>query len=162
MATVKRDAAEDAQDIALGRLGSHLGFRLKRVQNQLARDFATRIKPWGLRSGMYSSLEIIAANPGISQAVLSTTVGLDKSAVVPMVDDLERRGWVTRTRSQSDRRRNHLSITEEGRRELDALTAELDKTEALAFVLLTEEEKRVVGEVLDKVYDAYVRAERAE
>lgn len=162
MATVKREAEDEAQGVALGRLGSYLGFRLKRVQNQLARDFAARIKPWGLRSGMYSSLEIIAANPGISQAVLSTTVGLDKSAMVPLVDDMERRGWVVRTRSQSDRRRNHLSITDAGRDELDAITAELDKTEALAFELLSEDEKRVVSEVLDKVYDAYVRAEKLD
>ena len=91
--------------MSLGRLSSFLGFRLRRVQNQLSRDFSARTRAWGLRQGMFSALEVIAANPDISQTNLSREVGLDKSVMVAMVDDLEARGWVKRTRSTNDRRR---------------------------------------------------------
>lgn len=153
-------AEDEIEQVALGRLGEALGFRFRRVQNKLARDFAANTAPWKLRSGMFSSLEIIAANPGISQAMLSTEVGLDKSAVVPLVDDLERRGWVVRTRSQADRRRNHLSITDAGKAELDALARMMVETESTVLAVLTDAERAMISVALDKVYEAYIRPSR--
>ncbi|MDH7974183.1 MarR family winged helix-turn-helix transcriptional regulator [Sphingomonas sp. AR_OL41] len=149
--------SDDVTGISLGRLGSFLGFRLRRVQNQLSRDFSAKTRDWGMRAGMFSALEIIASNPGVSQAVLSEEVGLDKSAVVPLVDDLERRGWVTRTRSTTDRRRNHLDITDAGKIELDRLFEHLSVTEKAGLAMLDDEERAIVSRALDKVYHAYVR-----
>ena len=146
--------------MSLGRLSSFLGFRLRRVQNQLSRDFSARTRAWGLRQGMFSALEVIAANPDISQTNLSREVGLDKSVMVAMVDDLEARGWVKRTRSTNDRRRYKLAITLEGRDTLDALFAELETTEELGLAALTEDERRIVNEALDKVYRVYVRPQK--
>ncbi|GAA0299863.1 hypothetical protein GCM10009087_07120 [Sphingomonas oligophenolica] len=101
-----------------------------------------------------------AANPGISQARVSAEIGLDKSALVPIIDLLEARGWVERTRSTSDRRRNHLSTTAAGEKELDALFAELAVTEAAGLAALSDEEREMVSSALDKVYHAYVRLAR--
>lgn len=157
MTTKANKTANDSEHVELGRLGHFLGFRFRRVQNQLSRDFGAKTAEWKLRAGMFSSLEIIAANPGISQALLSAEVGLDKSAVVPLIDDMERRGWVIRTRLQADRRRNHLSITDEGRAELEALANQMHITEAEALAVLSERERQMIGAALDKVYDAYVR-----
>lgn len=148
--------------MSLGRLSSFLGFRLRRVQNQLSRDFSARTREWGLRQGMFSALEVIAANPDISQTNLSREVGLDKSVMVAMVDDLEARGWVKRTRSTNDRRRYKLAITPEGKDTLDALFAELETTEELGLAALTDDERTVVNEALDKVYRVYVRPQKAK
>lgn len=149
---------DDSDAISLGRLGSFLGFRLRRVQNQLSRDFSSKTRDWGLRAGMFSALEIIASNPGVSQATLSEEVGLDKSAIVPLVDDLEKRGWVTRTRSTTDRRRNHLDITDEGKAELDRLFQHLSVTEEAGLATLDDDERAIISRALDKVYHAYVRS----
>ena len=137
-----------------------LGFRLRRVQNQLSRDFTARTREWGLRQGMFSALEVIAANPDISQTGLSREVGLDKSVMVAMVDELEARDWVKRTRSTNDRRRYKLAITQKGKDTLDALFAELETTEELGLAAMTEEERRIVNTALDKVYHAYVRPQK--
>lgn len=145
---------------SLGRLGSFLGFRLRRLQNQFSRDFQAKTAAWQLRAGMFSSLELIAANPGISQALLSAEVGLDKSAMVPVIDALEKRGWVERLRSTTDRRRNHLSITAAGQHELDLMFSELAVTEDVGLAVLTEQERSLVNDALDKMYHAYVRPAR--
>lgn len=150
-------STSEADKVVLGRLGQFLGFRLRRVQNQLSRDFGAKTKEWELRAGMFSALEIIAANDGLSQAMLSDEVGLDKSALVPLVDDLEKRGWVTRTRSTTDRRRNHLAITEAGRAELDHLVEQMSQSEAKALATLSDEERATISRALDKIYYAYVR-----
>ena len=127
------------------------------MQNRLSRDFALRTAHWDLRAGMFSALEVMRSNPGISQSELSLEVGLDKSAMVPLVDDLEKRGWVKRARSAADRRRYELSVTPEGCVALDKMFKELAATEDRALAALTDAEREIVNDALDKVYRAYVR-----
>ena len=110
-------------DLSLGRLGDFVGFRLRRIQNQLSRDFMAITADEKLRSGLFSALAIIAANPGLSQITLAREVGLDKSLAVAAVDELEKRGWAVRQRSTVDRRRHALFITEAGEAFLDDLPA---------------------------------------
>jgi DNA-binding MarR family transcriptional regulator len=140
--------------LSLGRLGDFLGFRLRRVQNQLSRDFAAATADHNLRSGLFSSLALIAANPGVSQNELSHEVGLDKSVTVTIVDDLEARGWASRKRSKSDRRRHALFATPAGEAELDALFAILEQTENEALHQLSPAELHLLSELLDRMYAA--------
>ena len=149
-------AGESGPGMDLGRLGEFLGFRLRRVQNQLSRDFAAATADHNLRSGLFSSLALIAANPGISQNELSREVGLDKSVTVTIVDELEERGWATRERSKSDRRRHALFVTPAGQAELDALFGILEQTENAALHQLSPAELHLLHQLLDRVYRACV------
>ncbi|MBO9714569.1 MarR family transcriptional regulator [Sphingomonas sp.] len=150
-------AAKQRDGILLGRLGEALGFRLRRVQNQLSRDFQDRSKRWDLRSGMFSALEIIRANPGISQTDLAREIGMDKSVIVSLIDDLERRDWTVRERSGTDRRRYQLLITPAGEEAVATLVDNMLHVEHIGLAALTPEEREVLIRALDKVYRAYVR-----
>lgn len=145
---------QDNPRVSLGRLGNFVGFRLRRVQNQLSRDFAAATAAKGLRSGLFSSLGIIEANPGISQSELSREVGLDKSVTVTIVDELEKFGWAVRERSKEDRRRYELFITDEGRAHLDELFTIVGKTEDAVLHQLSPAELHLLSELLDRMYDA--------
>lgn len=149
--------AQEAGRVSLGRLGDFVGFRLRRVQNQLSRDFAAATSAKGLRSGLFSSLGIIEANPGISQSELSREVGLDKSVTVTIVDELEKFGWAVRERSKEDRRRHALVITEEGKAHLDELFDIVERTEDAVLHQLSPAELHLLSELLDRMYDACVR-----
>lgn len=140
--------------VGLGRLDDFFGFRLRRLQNRLSRDFATATADRNLRSGLFTSLAIIAANPGISQADLAAQVGLDKSVMVSIVDELERSGWARRERSTVDRRRHSLFITEGGESYLSELFNILEATERAAREHLSAAEFRLLNELLDRVFDA--------
>lgn len=142
--------------VSLGRLGVVLGFRLRRVQNQLSRDFQVRTKAWDLRSGMFSSLEIIATNPGISQTALAREIGMDKSVVVSLIDELGRRGWTVRERSPTDRRFYQLSITPEGAAVLEDLIVATAEAEMPGRAALSAAEFEMLSKSLDKIYAAYV------
>jgi DNA-binding MarR family transcriptional regulator len=155
----RRASEAEPGRISLGRLGDVVGFRLRRVQNQLSRNFAAVTAGEGLRSGLFSSLAIVSANPGISQSELSREVGLDKSVTVTIVDELEKFGWAERHRSPQDRRRHALYVTPAGEAKLDGLFAKMEKTESAALHQLSPDELRTLGELLDRMYEAIVRDE---
>ena len=144
----------------LGRLANIVGFRLRRVQNQLSSEFAAATAARGLRSGLFSSLAIIEANPGIFQREVSDAIGQDKSIVVTIVDQLEAFGWAQRRRSPTDRRRHALYITPEGEAHLDELTVLVTTTEQEVLHTLTSTEHLILNELLDRMYIAARHGER--
>ena len=100
--------------LPLGILDQSIGFRLRRIQNQMARAYVDQVGPRGVKTGVMTALSIIGANPGISQTELAREAGFDKASIVSLVDELERLGWAQRVRLPSDRRRHALSLTPAG------------------------------------------------
>ena len=100
--------------IDLGLLGESVGPAIRLLRNLLSSRVVTAFEPFGLRSGTFSTMALIAANPGCSQSDIARHIGTDKSIVVAIVDDLERRGLAERQRSTEDRRRNALTLTSAG------------------------------------------------
>ena len=106
----------------LGLLGHSVGPAIRLLRNILSSRIVAAFEPYGLRTGTFSTMALIAANPGCSQSEIARHIGMDKSIVVAIVDDLERNGLAERRRSTEDRRRNALTLTDKG----DALMRELD------------------------------------
>lgn len=145
------------EHLDLGRLGNFIGFRLRRIQNQLSDAFTAQSVELGLRPGEFSALAIISANPGLSQAKLSREVGLDKSATVTVVDDLERLGFAERRRSPNDRRRHALYTTRAGEAALGKMFARLELVERDVLIALGARDVQILSELLDRVYDSCFR-----
>lgn len=143
--------------LSLGRLGNFVGFRLRRIQNYLSRDFSSATGAHDLKHGQFTGLAVIAANPGLSQIALAREIGLDKSLTVLMVDEMERRGWAERRRSTVDRRRHDLFVTAAGEAVLDDLFAQLTVVEKRALDVLSDEEHAVLNDLLDRIYKACFR-----
>jgi len=152
-----RSNAVNEDHLELGRLGNFIGFRLRRIQNQLSGAFSAQSVEIGLRPGEFSALAIISANPGLSQAKLAREVGLDKSAAVAVVDDLERLGMAERRRSPDDRRRHALYTTEVGEAALVKLFSRLALVEQDVLNVLGEHDLEVLSTLLDRVYDSVFR-----
>ena len=58
-------------------------------------------------------LDVIDQRPGLTAGELAAAVGLSRGAVTTVLDRLEGRGFVTRTRDPADRRRVTLKLTRE-------------------------------------------------
>ena len=112
-----------------GILEGSVGPRVRLLRNALSARSIAVSAPQGLPTGSLTVLALIAANPGSSQTALANRAGLNKSALVGIVDQLEQRGLVERDRAASDRRRYQVSVTAEGERTMQAL-----------FALVTREE----------------------
>src|SRR5215216_3829216 len=64
----------------------------------------------GLSSRQYSLLAVMDSDEPSSQLKLAGLCGLLPAQVVPVLDELESRGLVERTRSESDRRRSVVRL----------------------------------------------------
>ena len=108
-------ALDDTSSPSLGRLHGLLGFHLRMASAAVARDFAAAMDDLGLTQKQCAVLELIAANPGISQIDIAAALGMDRATTMAVVDRLDERGLVSRTASQRDRRRQELGLSETGR-----------------------------------------------
>src|SRR5262245_18717975 len=104
-----------AGELDQGVLTGFVGPKLRILWNLLSARMEAALEPFGLRSGAFSTMAIIAANPGCSQNQLAKGLGMDKSAVVALVDEMERCSLIKRVRAVEDRRRHTLSLTSEGK-----------------------------------------------
>jgi DNA-binding MarR family transcriptional regulator len=105
-----------------GPLAEWVGFHLRLAQIASFQAFAREAEGIDLRPGRFALLMLIGRNPGISQTALSRAHGSDKSTLTPALNDLKRRGLITRTRLRSDRRSYQLALTPAGHELLGRLT----------------------------------------
>jgi DNA-binding MarR family transcriptional regulator len=117
--TNARTTADNALDF--GPFDDWIGFRLRMAQIASFQSFARHTQSVGLSPGRFAALILIDRNPGISQTALARAIGSDKSTLTPVLDNLVKRGLITRTRTRSDRRLYELSLTEEGRKVMHAM-----------------------------------------
>jgi len=98
----------------LGNLGNMLGVELRIAQILADKLFATS-QELQMASGHYTVLSLIDLNPGINQSALARSMYLDRSSMVPILDQLERKEWIERKRPPNDRRSHALHLTKPGR-----------------------------------------------
>ena len=112
-----------------GILEGSVGPRVRLLRNALSARSIAASAPHGLPTGSLTVLALIAANPGSSQTALASRAGLNKSALVGIVDQLERRGLVERDRVANDRRRYQVSVAPAGERAMNELFAAVTREE---------------------------------
>ncbi|MFI8189313.1 MarR family winged helix-turn-helix transcriptional regulator [Streptomyces sp. NPDC085946] len=113
-------------------LHADTGYLLYRLGLRSGQLFNTFLQGSGLRLRHYAVLRFLAASEGALQRELSARLGYDPSAIVGLVDDLEKLGFAERRPSPDDRRSRIVVLTEAGRAFLrDTDTAGLQVTNEL-------------------------------
>jgi len=144
----------DKKHIDLGVLAGTIGFPLRLAQIALFRDFAVELARLNVTPAVFSALEVLHRNPGMTQTRLAATIRLDRSSVVPLLDKLEKRGAVTREASKTDRRRNHIHLTAQGEALLAKAAERVLAHDRRMSERLAAKERRALVELLWK----FVRA----
>lgn len=87
------------------------------------------LREHGLAMWAYSVLLGLDERPVRTQAALAEAIGADKTRIIRVLDDLQRRGLIERSPDPADRRVRLLSLTPEGRRVRDAVRADIRRME---------------------------------
>ncbi len=139
-------------ELSYGLLPKLVGFQLRMAQIAMFRDFANGLSEFDITPGLFGVLVVIEANPDLKQSDLARAVRLDRSTVVTIVDNLERRQLVVRRASATDRRSNALQLTAEGQKLLRTLKRRVAEHEKRLVAGLTSEERTTLVTLLAKVF----------
>jgi DNA-binding MarR family transcriptional regulator len=108
--------ADVRSGLDLGELNTHIGYFARRFQVWIFQDLIRELGTAELRISHYSVLAIVEANPGLAQSEVAQAVGIEPARLVRVLDELEKRGWIQRMRSATDRRSHALFLTPEGQK----------------------------------------------
>lgn len=82
---------------------------------------------------------------------IANAVSLSQATITTILTELEKRGLLLRERSEEDRRRVHVSLTDEGRRVLEAAPKPLQESFADRFAALPRWEQFQLIAALERV-----------
>src|SRR4051795_11655903 len=122
-------------------LSRRAGFLLVQLGAHAHRRFAERLTRLDLHPRHFGMLSHLAASEGQSQQALSIALGIHRSAVVALVDDLEHRGLAERRRDPKDRRAHTLYLTPSGRTVLADLERMAEERDAELLTALNASER---------------------
>ena len=145
MAVRKLDDAEvdgpaGMADISLGDLEKSGGFLLRIAQLSAFERFFTVFGESEIRISEFTVLLALSENPGIRQGVLADVLKIKWPNMTKLVRALEERGLVARHVPHDDRRSVVLSVTEAGRRQIDASADKMYRSDRAALSMLDDEE----------------------
>ncbi len=120
-------------DIEVAEFAGQLFFRLWRASHTRTAEMLASI---GLTPALFALLNVLGARDGAIQQQLSADMGIDPSAMVKLINDLEAAGLAERRRRPGDRRAWEVTITPAGRRTLEQ-----------ARQLVADVEEYVLGEL---------------
>lgn len=133
------------------RLSQRVGFLVAQLGSHAHRRFAARLAELDLHPRHFGMLSHLAASEGQSQQALSVALGIHRSAMVALVDDLEQRGLAERRRDPVDRRANTLHLTRRGRSTLARMERMAQEHEAELLAALDPSERSQLIALLQRV-----------
>jgi DNA-binding MarR family transcriptional regulator len=108
------NADAGAPELMFAELDGLLGYRLRRAQGAMHRDYMTALSGLNVTQKQTATLWLIHANPGVAQVSVAAALGMDRATMMSITDRLDERGLVVRRKSSTDRRRQELYLTPVG------------------------------------------------
>ncbi|GGB97230.1 hypothetical protein GCM10011352_24210 [Marinobacterium zhoushanense] len=104
-------------EIDFGTLHELTGYWLRSAQINTYRNVRRFFfDEFEMTPGLFGVLEIVDRNPGLTQTAVANAMGNDRSAMVAIIDRLEKRGLIERRPSPVDRRSKALYMTAQGKK----------------------------------------------
>lgn len=95
-------------------MGAIIGYKLRRAQLAVFKDFIETFSEMKLRPAEFSVLALIGSNPGQKQSDIARQLGIKRANFVTLMDNLEKRDLAERRKGHHDRRSHSLHLTPKG------------------------------------------------
>jgi DNA-binding MarR family transcriptional regulator len=124
--------------------------RLSRARNEAA------LASFGLRPRHLVALTLLRDHGGATQQALASTLGIDRTNLVGLLNELESAGLVLRRRTDEDRRRHAVALTDAGAERLRELERALAAAEDDIFSALDDEQRELLYRLLQQATSGHV------
>lgn len=99
---------------------------------------STELEPIGISPHEWAALNCLDEQHGHSQKEVAELLGVDRTTMVALIDQLQTKEWVKRHPHPGDRRKNTVSLTNKGREVLQRGAGLIDNCERRFLAALTE------------------------
>jgi DNA-binding MarR family transcriptional regulator len=131
------------------------GFLLRRANQIAAALFTDAVAEQEVTTTQFGALMALSARGEMDQATLARLLRLDRSTTGLVVANLEKRGAISRTEDESDRRRRLLTMTPQGRALLERLALDADRVPTIELSPFEPDEAREFLRLLTKFVTAF-------
>lgn len=128
------------------------GHLIRRINQHSAHVFQLKVKEAGfdLTPVQFSAMCAIRDTPGIDQASVSAQIAYDRATIGGVIDRLEKKGWISRKVSATDKRAREVSLTPLGEKVLTTVLPVVRALQSEILTGLTPEESATVVALLKK------------
>jgi len=144
-------SASPAQDELPAGLSDRLGFLLGRAHLAHRSIVERAFAPLGLGVKEFGALSLMVEGGRVSQQRLGERQGVDRTTMVAVVDELERKGLVKRRRDLHDRRAYSLNATAKGHRVLHRASEAAKRAEDEFLSPIPARDRRRLKELLRRL-----------
>lgn len=112
-----------------------------------------RLEGTGVYRSQHQILMYVSKNPNVFQTELAGMYGVSAATIAVSLKKLEKGGYISRLVDQNDNRCNQICITEKGRKVVEDSVCIFRHMDSCMFKGFSEQDMRVLGELLDRIYD---------
>ncbi|MEU3273326.1 MarR family transcriptional regulator [Saccharomonospora sp. NPDC006951] len=137
-----------------GQLASTTGYLMLRLGDLVKSRIDDELTAWDISGRELRVMTFACAGPR-SQRDLCEHSGLDRTTMVAVIDRLEKLGYARRERSDTDRRKQLVSLSERGTQIVEKALSRLAEAEAEFLGPLTTSQRRQLATLLSALYTAH-------
>ena len=139
---------------AQGGTSHRLGYLFKHAELRYAQLTSAALEPLGIGPREWAALSCLDEQPGRSQREVADLLGVDRTTMVALIDELEAKGCVSRRPQPDDRRKNIVTPTRKGHDLVRRGGRLLDDCERQFLAALSEGDAARLKNALDAVISA--------
>ncbi len=128
-----------------------VGYKMSRVHISITKMIDIEMQKHDLTAMQWRPLLYIYFGKAETAAALAKDTFMDTGATTRMLDRLQNKGLIERTRSSEDRRVVHLALTEEGKRVCQKIPADLCKVMNHHLKGFNQDELDTLKSLLDRM-----------
>jgi len=96
-------------------LNQSVGYLARYAHRAFAKALAGELAPHDILGGQWSVLRVLWEQEGLSQVDLAERMRVEKASLTSLLDAMERRKLIVRSRNSADRRKVNINLTAYGR-----------------------------------------------
>ena len=124
---------------------------IMRASNLLVDDLKKTLKNYPINATEFSVMEFLYSKGEKSIQEIRDRILLASGSATYVVDNLEKKGYITRNVSQKDKRVTYIRLTEEGMKLIDDIFPIHKKNTKRIFEKINDKELVILKEILKKI-----------
>ena len=124
---------------------------IMRASNLLVDDLKKTLKNYPINATEFSVMEFLYSKGEKSIQEIRDRILLASGSATYVVDNLEKKGYITRNVSQKDKRVTYIRLTEEGMKLMDEIFPIHKKNTKRIFEKINDKELVILKEILKKI-----------